>query len=421
MAVSLKSLLGGIVNDSPVPMTSKWAGRGNPFGRLFGQDDKLSQIEALTCSATLYGVTTKLGEMVSMVEWDLCRSTDDPDDEPEPLSGRELMRATPWQVWNRPNTVPWMTRKYCVQGLQQHKDLCGELWYVVERFAGVPVQLWPVRPDRMTPVPSTARLVAGYVYTSPDGEQVPLNVEDVLTSFTPGVDPLRGQGVIGALASDLAQSTASAEWQASFYRNSANPGGIITVGRRLGDTEWDELVERWRFSHQGVQNAGRVAVLEEGTFTPLSYTQKDMQFVESRGLTRQAILDAFGFPKFGIGDVDDVNRASAEASMTLMAQTLTIPRLEDWRLLLNTQFLPMFGRAWQGYEFCYRSPIPPDAESERSDLTARTSAFKTLIDARVDPAQASEVCGLPPLTVSKLEPQPAPVPAEGDPNARQAA
>jgi capsid portal protein len=160
-----------------------------------------------------------------------------------------------------------------------------------------------------------------------------------------------------------------------------------------------------------VQNAGRVAVLEEGDFTPLSYTQKDMQFVESRGLTRQAVFDAYGFPKFGIGDVDDVNRASAEASMALMAQTLTVPRLEDIRGVLNGRLLPMFGPLWRDYEFNYRSPIPPDAESERLDLAARTTAFKTLIDARVDPSDAAEVCGLPPMNVREPEPAPAPAPA----------
>jgi hypothetical protein len=117
------------------------------------------------------------------------------------------------------------------------------------------------------------------------------------------------------------------------------------------------------------------------------------------------VFDTFGFPKFGIGDVDDVNRASAEASMTLMAQTLTIPRLEDIRGVLNSRLLPMFGPLWKSHEYNYRSPIPADAESERLDLAARTTAFATLVGARVDPLEAAEVCGLPPMTVK--EPAPA--------------
>jgi HK97 family phage portal protein len=399
--VSVRSLLGGIVNDTPIPLVSRFQS-GRPLGEgLFGQRSKVSDLSAMQATATLYGVITKLARMTSLVEWDLCEKARVAGEDPVPLEGSRAEAAAPLKVWRRPN--PFMERPLLVQGSQQHKDLCGEFWWVVVRFGGVPVELWPVRPDRMFPVPSTTSFIAGYVYRSPDGEEIPLKADDVITSFLPSpLDPYRGEGPIGALAKDLAQNDAQAAWNASLYRNSANPGGIIKIGRRLGDTEFDELVERWKAQHQGVTNAGRVAVLEEGDFTPLSYTQKDMQFVESRGLTRQAIFDAYGFPKFGIGDVDDVNRASAEASMALMAQSLTIPRLEDIRSVLNHRFLPMFGKTWAGYEFHYRSPVPVDAEGERSDLTARTSAFKTLIDAGVSAEQASEVCGLPVMSLAAI-------------------
>lgn len=407
--MSVRSLLGGIVNDTPVPLTSRWSGRGMLSGFTFGRRDRETDLKAFTATATLHGVVTTLGRMTSAVEWDLCRKPARPGDEPIPLTGGRAESAGPLKVWNSPTggRAPWITRPYFVAGLQQHKDLCGEFWFVVSKFLGVPVEIWPVRPDRMFPVPSTTKFLAGYIYRSPDGEEVPLNVDDVITSFSPGtLDPYRGEGPIGALAKDLAQNEEQARWQASLYRNSANPGGIIKVGRRLGDTEWDELVERWRMQHQGTHNAGRVAVLEEGDFTPLSYTQRDMQFVESRNLTRQAVFDAYAFPKFGLGDVDDVNRASADASLALMARTLTTPRVLDWKAVLDTQFLPMFGPTWRNYEFVPREIVPADAETDRLDLTARTSAFKTLIDARVDPADAAEVCGLPPMTVKEPEPTP---------------
>lgn len=401
--MSVRSLLGGIVNDSPVPLTSRWGG-GLNLGSVFFGRTRTSELSSMSATPTLYGVVKKLSRSTAGVEWDLCKKAVNPGDEPTPLTGAAAERAAPLKVWSSPNNAPHMNAVYFRQGSQQHKELCGEFWWVVVKAGGVPVELWPIRPDRMTPVPSTTRLVAGYIYTSPDGEQVPLDVEDVIVSIDPSSDdPLRGSSPIGALASDLAQSASQARWQESMYRNSAQPGGVIKVGRRLSDAEWDSLTERWRFEHQGEQNAGRVAVLEEGEFIPLSYTQKDMQFVESRNLTRQAIFDAYGFPKFGIGDVDDVNRASAEASSVMFTETLIVPRLEDMRTVLNTRFLPMFGTAWRNYEFNYRNPVPPDAKSERFDLAAKTSAFKTLIDAGVHSEDAAEVCGLPPLRVEKRE------------------
>lgn len=409
--MSLRSLFGGIVADTPVPLVSRFATGPGMLGTLgWGSRSRAADLEALTTTATIYGVVTKLARMTSLVEWDLCAKPASPGEDPEPLEGKRAEAAAPLKVWRTPN--PFMSQAYLVHGSQQHKDLCGEFWWVITKFAGVPVEIWPVRPDRMFPVPSTTKFIAGYIYRSPDGEEIPLNVDEVITSFLPSpTDPYRGESPIGALAKDFAQSDAQSAWQAALYRNSAQPGGIIKVGRKLNDTEWDELVERWKMQHQGVANAGRVAVLEgeAADFVPLAYTQRDMQFAETKNLTRQAVFDAYAFPKFGVGDVDDVNRASAEASMVLMAQTLTVPRVKDIQAVLNHRFLPMFGPAWKGYEFHPREIVPPDGESERLDLAARTLAFKTLIDARVEPKDAAEVCGLPP-DISVREPEPVVMP-----------
>lgn len=410
--MSVRSLFGGMVNESPVPLASRWGG-GRGLGTLFSGRSRTAQLESQSATATLHGVTKKLANATGAVEWTLDRKPARPGDEPTPLTGGRAESAAPLRVWNNPAPdAPHINAAYFRKASQQHYDLCGEFWWVVLRFAGVPVQLWPIRPDRITPVSSETRLVAGYVYRSPDGEEIPLDVDDVICSIDPSAtDPLRGSSPIGALASDLSQAAAQGEWQAAMYRNAAQPGGIIKVGRKLSDPEWDQLVERWNMQHKGVQNAGRVAVLEgeSADFIPLSYTQKDMQFVESRGLTRQAIFDAYGFPKFGIGDVDDVNRASAEASMAMFSQTLIVPRLENFRTVLNTRFLPMFGSAWKNYEFNYADPTPADAEGERQDLTTKTAAYKTLIDAGVNPEDAAEVCGLPPMRIEVRE-EPAPEP-----------
>lgn len=418
--MSIKSLFGGIVNESPVPLASRW-GRGSGVFNLgaIGGRGRSGELGSMSATATLYGVITKLAQITSAPTWSLDRKPARPGDEPIPLAGARAENAAPLKVLNKPNPVPFMTRKMLFAAAQQHKDLCGEFYWVVTKFMGTPVEIWPVRPDRMHPVPGERTLVVGYVYRSPDGEEIPLELSDVIVSI--GVsdpnDMMRGISPIGALAADLAQSEAQSAWQNSLYRNSANPGGIIKVGRKLGDDEWEQLVERWRMEHQGVQNAGRVAVLEEGDFTPISYSQKDMQFVESRNLTRQAVFDAYGFPKFGIGDVDDVNRASADASLALLAQTLAVPRLTDFREVLNEQFLPMFGPLWRNYEFNYANPVPPDAETDRLDLTARTNAFSTLVGAGVHEDDAAEVCQLPAMRFEKPEPKPLPGQDPNDPNA----
>lgn len=423
--MSLRSLLGGIVAEAPppVPYVSKWRNSLSGFGSRRAQNSK-QEMELYGEIGTLYGVVSKLANMTSLVCWKLYKPS--PDGDPEKRT--EVTRHAAKMVWDRPN--PFMPRQEFVEIGQQHLDLAGENFWVMNRagITGVPFEMWPVRPDRMTPVESNTEFIAGYIYRSPDGEEIPLLREDVVMLRYPApLDLFRGQSAVGALGDVLDAQTAASEWSAAFFRNSAQPGGIIAYDRRLQDEEFEEVTRRWRQQHQGVSNAGRVAVLEGATFTPMLYTQKDMQFVETRGVTKQEILDAYGFPKFGLGDVNDVNRASADASMALMSSTLTVPRLERWKAALNYDFLPQFGVKPGMLEFDYENPVPDDQETENATLTARVNAVVALVNAGADPAEACEACDLPLITFEKQQPQVIRVPSQigqpaiepgdgGDPN-----
>lgn len=398
--MSMRSLLGGIVADAPaVPYISRWR---NALGsaQQSGNRGREGQLALYADSGTLYGVVSKLASMTSLVNWRLYRSA---------ASGlkadrTEVTRHAALMVLNRPNA--FMTRQEVFEAGQQHLDLAGESWWVIVRAGKMPFEFWPVRPDRMTPVESNTEFIVGYVYRSPDGEEVPLNREDVIMVRTPSpLDIYRGLSPLPALDSDLSNDRAQGQWSAAFFQNNANPGGVITVDRRMQEEEFEEMVTRWGAQHRGVSNAGRVAVLEQATFTPISYTQRDMQFVESRNFTKQSILDAYGFPKFGLGDVEDVNRASAEASMAMMAQTLNVPRLERWKGALNNDFLPQFGATAKGLEFDYDSPVPPDQELENATLTAKATAVVALVQVGFDSDEACDTVGLPRMSWTERAPE----------------
>lgn len=418
--MSLRSLLGGITNSAPpVPYISKWRSGLGSIGSYRSARGRTEQMGLYSEIGTLYGVVSKLANMTSLVDWKLWQKAKSGLEEDR----IEVTRHAALMVWNRPN--PFMPRQEFVEAGQQHLELTGEQWWVINRSrltGGTPIEMWPVRPDRMAPVESNMEFIAGYIYTSPDGEKVPLLREDVIMIRTPSpLDIYRGTSATASLESDLDNERTQSAWASSFFKNSAQPGGIVKVDKMLRDDEFEEMTTRWAQQHQGISNAGRVAILEQADFIPLAYSQKDMQFVESRGVTKQAILDAYGFPKFGLGDVDDVNRATANASLAMMAQTLTVPRLERLKGALNHDFLPMFGATTAGLEFDYENPVPPDAETDNATLTAKTNAFATLIDAGVDPDEAADACGLPRMKVEKPEPKIVQVPAgtpgggQGDP------
>ncbi len=405
------SLFGAILNaappstTTPVPLVGRTAGAFSGWRYNRGTTQALGAMEA---ASVVFGIVDRLATSVSLVDWKLWRKAKSgkPEDREEVTSHLAL------DILNSPNE--FYSRAEMMEAAQQHQELTGESWLAVSRnprARSIPLELWPVRPDRMEPVPSATSYIAGYEYRSPDGEMVPLAKDDVLFVRRPDPNnPYRGLGPIRSTLTDIDSIRYSMEWNKNFFVNGAEPGGIVEIDRRLSDDEFDELVARWREQHQGTSNAHRVAILEQVKWVDRKYTMRDMQFTELRGVTEAGIKLAFGFPKFALGEVDDVNRAQGEASIAMYAKWLIVPRLERWKGVFNRRFLPMFGTTGVGLEFDYVSPVSEDTETENASRTSRVGAVAQLVPLGFDAKKALEVFGLPDIPFEKPEP---PVPAPG--------
>ncbi|KOV86069.1 MULTISPECIES: phage portal protein [unclassified Streptomyces] len=392
-----RTLLGALLNraataaQTPVPFASRSASHGPVFGSSRSAE---GQMRAMSAVGTLFAIVDRTSNATALVDWKLYRKA---------KSGRkedrtEVTAHAALDLWNRPN--PFMPRQEFVESFQQHQDLTGEAWWVIAKRPGInlPLEMWPVRPDRMTPVPSRETFLAGYVYTSPDGEQIPLELDEVIQLRRPNpLDPYRGLSPVLSILPDLDTSRYASEWSRAFFVNSAQPGGIIEVPSALSDDQFDELRDRWNEQHRGVGNAHRVAILEHGKWVDRTISQRDMQFVELRGATADRIREAYGISKTAIGDFEDINRASALAAKSWFAEQQTVPRLERIKAALNFELLPMYGPTADGLEFDYEPPTPPDPETEATTLTARSNAAQSLVAAGYDPPAVAQAVGLPEL------------------------
>ncbi len=405
----VRSTFDGIVstirNKTPVSFASK-STLSLPWMTPGGME---SYLRSYGTVGTVFAIVGRTADSVSRVKWHLYRSS--PSGRKEERT--EVTSHAALDIWNRPNK--FHTRKQLMEAVEQHVGLTGEGWTLIARnpsFRSLPLELWPVRPDRMTPVPSSTEFIAGYYYTGPDGEKVPLETDSVLRIIQPHpLDPYRGMGAIQSILIDLDSTRYSAEWNRNFFLNSAEPGGIIEVDKRLTDDEFTELTTRWREQHQGVAQAHRVAVIEQGKWVDKKYTQRDMQFAELRLAGEETIRKAFGFPKFMLGSVDDVNRAQGEASVAMFAQWLVVPRLERWREMLNSQFLPLFGPQGKGVEFDFDDPVPSNYEANNAERDSKVNAAVALVGAGFDPVETLAALDLPPLTFEKPEPPKPPIQA----------
>lgn len=407
--------LARIRNETPVPFAGANVSLLGSSQR--GSSDVAGQMRQYGSIGTLFAIVSMEAVAVAKVDWHLYRKAASGKDE-----DRVEVTAHPaLSVLNKPND--FYSRQELFETGQQYVDLAGIAFWVVRRnssFASMPLELWPVRPDKMTPVTHPTDFLVGWIYTGPSGEKIPLDVKDVLAVRMPDPEnPYMGLGPVQSIRTDVEAAHYIAEWNRNFFRNSAEPGGIIQFDSMLDDTEFATLQKRWQEQHKGVSNAHRVAILEKGTWVERKYTQRDMEFSNLRKVSSDVIREAFAFPAFMLGQVTDINRANADASERFFARYHTVTRLDRWKGLLNNDFLPLFGSMGTGYEFDYDSPVSEDEEIENASRTSKTAAAVAMVGAGFDAAEVLEAMELPAIAWNKPEvaaPFAAPPdPAEPDP------
>lgn len=375
-------VLRGAASDASnrLSSTGGGGGRGSIFGfRNESRESLKAQMDSYGSVGTLFAIVSTISQSCAAVDWGLYRKARSRKKEDRAVISRHAVL----NVWDNPN--PHYSGFELREAAYQHFFLTGEMRLLIVKSQiakGMPLQLWPIRPDRLEPIPDTNAFLAGFVYHSPDGEKIPLEPDEVLTVKMPHPnDPYRGLGAVQALLTDLDTSKMSAEWNRNFFLNGATPGGVIEVDRRMSDNEFRRFTQRWREQHQGIANAHRIALIEQGTWKDRKYTNADMQFAELRGLNRELVREAFAYPKIMLGTVDDVNRANAEVGEEMYGRWLVHPALYRLKQAVNKVLLPMFGVDPRDVELDFDNPVPESREQAAKDKDLRSKAAKALVEA----------------------------------------
>ena len=403
----MKSGLRRLVNRSgpPIPMAPNASGMANMFNLRGGTASMESYIRAYRRSGTVFSIVSLLQNSAAG-DWHLYRKQRDgrvrysrsdtgSDERIEVLDHAALT------LWNSPND--FHTGFEFREGSNQHLELTGEtLWVLNLEATGFPTSMWYVRPDRMTPIPSKDDYLLGWIYRGPGGEQIPLELDEVIQEKMPDPeDPFRGMGPVAAILPNIEQQDYATQYQRNLFLNGADPGSVITMPSKMTDREWREFTERWRESHQGIARAGRVAVLENGATwaAPAGTNNKDMEYNNLRLANRDEIREAWRMHKSMLGTVEDVNRANAETAEEVFSTWMRLPRLERRKETLNTKLLPKFGAAGKNVEFDFADSAPINQEAANQEMLAKANAAKALIEAGYEPHAVLEVVGLPDMEV----------------------
>jgi HK97 family phage portal protein len=405
---------------SPVPMGG---GQIVTPGSSTGVNPDLALIRSYKMNGTVHSNVSLMARSVAKQQWNLYRQAPPSARYTTSDRGSDQRKIVPvhaaLNVLNSPASITVQTprgpkriqvwsRGQLFYVSQIWMKTCGKSYWVVdsaEDASPFPLGLWPVRPDRIIPVPDRDRYLAGYLYRSPDGREViPLRPDEVIVNrYVDPEDPYGGCGPIQSVLEDIQAADYAATWNKNYFINSAEPGGVIQVPGNFTDEEFDQFTSRWRETHRGVARAHRIAILEAGAeWVANAHSARDMDFVNLRNSSRDIIREALAMHKVMTGVTEDVNRANAQTGEEVFSSWTVAPDLEQWRDdVINTQFLPLFGATAEGVEFDFAYPTPANREQDNAELTAKTAAYAVLVTAGVDPDDAALTVGLPPMKTAE--------------------
>lgn len=233
-----------------------------------------------------------------------------------------------------------------LETLAAHLLLHGDGFVQIMRDAGgQPFELFALRPERVSVVPSPDGWPSAYRYKVGDAT-ITIPVEDQegwpaiihLKAFHP-IDDHYGAGCLSAAEQAVAIHNAAAEWNRALLENAARPSGALVFdggpdGAGLTAEQFERLKSELLQAFSGGGNAGRPMLLEGGLkWQSMSMSPADMDFAELKAAASRDIALAFGVPPMLLGLPGDNTYANyREANRAL------------WRLTL----LPLAGKILAG-------------------------------------------------------------------------
>jgi HK97 family phage portal protein len=205
---------------------------------------------------------------------------------------------------------------------------------VMKDASGRPVELFALRPERMSVVAGPDGWPNAFVYKV--GEQaltIPLlnaNASPNLIhvkNFHPADDHY-GAGCLAAAEQAVATHNAASCWNRQLLENAARPSGALVYdagdGSGLTGDQFDRLRNELAQAFSGAINAGRPMVLEGGLkWQPLGLSPADMDFANLKAAAARDIALAFGVPPMLLGMPGDSTYSNyREANRALWRLTL---------------------------------------------------------------------------------------------------
>jgi len=211
------------------------------------------------------------------------------------------------------------------------------------------------------------------------GQPNELMSEDMVVPFR-SYNPetaMRGISRLEPLRSTLLNEDASRRATASWWKNMGRPSAVMHVEGKLNPQAKQALREQLQMMYQGAENAGKVAVLENGSkLEQWQLSSEEMQYIDSRKLNREEVCAVYDISPTAVHILDHATFSNVTENLRSVYRDSICPRLEFLESVFNYYIGTEFGNELM-MKFDTRQVM-------RGDFTARAQAHVQLVQAGIE-------------------------------------
>jgi HK97 family phage portal protein len=297
---AIRSWLAPLIRASGTSRPSKWLLDWWPSNKS-DSGIVMDTEQALSYAPVVQALTVLSGD-IGQIPLDLYRRRDEKNKEKDrdnplfKLAGRRANR--------------YMSAATFRETMMIHALLYGNGVAEIERNGrGQPVALWPLVPGR-----TSVEVVNGVLWyktrvgAEPGARDIRLRPENVIHISNFGSDGLWGYSTLYMARNSWGLGVAAEKYANKYFAHGGQPSGVLKYPEKLDEPAYNRLKRSWKENHEGMDNAARISILEEGAeYQAIAFSQKDSQWLESRHFQREDVASWFNLPPHKLGVLHDAN------------------------------------------------------------------------------------------------------------------
>lgn len=251
--------------------------------------------------------------------------------------------------------------------ISQDLDLRGNHYsQIIRNGAGEVVALHPLISDNMEILSHNGKKIFKYNGT-------PIKNNKIMHLFDiPDSSGLRGISRIEYAKETLEFANATSKHGNKLFKNSAMPSGSFEMSGELSDEAYNRLKNDLENKYSGLSNAGKALLLEGGlTFKPLTISNSDSEWLESRKFNREELCAIFGVPSSMVNDTANTAYGNLEQKYLEFYSCTVYPLTTIIEEQLRQSLLSDKQKQTTSIKFKYNAMLRVDTDTKTKYYKAR--------------------------------------------------